>query len=277
MDTIKIKNLIAFANHGVFQEEKKLGQKFLIDIEIKLDTQKSAISKNLEKTVNYGILSQEIDKLFKMESFDLIETCAEEIALFILKTYAMVLETIVEVKKPWAPIGLPLDEVSVKIHRKRNRAFLGLGSNLGDSKLQLEKAREYIESEYTRILNLSDLYKTKAWGYENQPDFLNQVIEIETFLEPHALLEDLQGIENKMGRERKIHWGPRTIDIDILFFNDYQLYDEDLIIPHPYIQERAFVLEPLTEIAPHFIHPVSKKPIRELLKEINEKDSKNQA
>ncbi|MBL7574872.1 dihydroneopterin aldolase / 2-amino-4-hydroxy-6-hydroxymethyldihydropteridine diphosphokinase [Peptoniphilus asaccharolyticus DSM 20463] len=267
MDYIKVSNLIVFANHGVFKEEKTLGQKFVIDINLGLQTQEAALTNDLEKSVHYGFLSQEIQDLFQSKSNDLIETCAEEIAQFILYKYSLVDEVSITVKKPWAPVHLPLDEVLVQITRKRFRCFLGLGSNLGDSLELLNMAYAKIEDNYTKIIKKSSVYTTPAWGLENQPDFKNSVIEIETTYSPQVLLKHLQKIEIDLGRERKIHWGPRTIDIDILFVEDQKIYQDNLIVPHPYIQEREFVLEPLCEIAPHFIHPVLNKSIRNIYDE----------
>lgn len=264
MDSIFIKDIVVFAHHGVFKEEKTLGQKFLIDLKLKMNLQPSAILKDLKKTVHYGVLSNDILQIFKEKSNDLIETCAEEIAIFVLKNYKVVKEVTVCVKKPWAPVNLPLDNVLVEITRKRHRVFLALGSNVGDSYKYLKDAKELIKSEYTTINKESKIYKTKPWGFVMQDDFLNQVIEIETFFESFSLLKEIQKIENKLARERKIHWGPRTIDIDILFFDDEKIYTDDLIIPHPYIEKRAFVLEPLKEIAPFFIHPVLNRSIFDL-------------
>lgn len=264
MDSIFIKDIVVFAHHGVFKEEKTLGQKFLIDLKLKMNLQPSAILKDLKKTVHYGILSNDILQIFKEKSNDLIETCAEEIAIFVLKNYKVVKEVTVCVKKPWAPVNLPLDNVLVEITRKRHRVFLALGSNVGDSYKFLKDAKELIKSEYTTINKESKIYKTKPWGFVMQDDFLNQVIEIETFFESFSLLKEIQKIENKLARERKIHWGPRTIDIDILFFDDEKIYTDDLIIPHPYIEKRAFVLKPLKEIAPFFIHPVLNRSISDL-------------
>lgn len=272
MDSIFISNLIVHANHGVFQEEKNLGQKFLIDLTLNLDTQEAGITENLEKSVHYGVLANEVTELFKSKSNDLIEKCAEEIAVFILTKYDLVKNVNVKIKKPWAPIMLPVDEVLVEINRKRHIAFLGLGSNIGDSEIILKNAIQKINNEYTKVTKKSKLYRTKAWGLEEQPDFLNMAIEIETFYEPLTLLKHLQKIEIDLGRERKIHWGPRTIDIDILFIDNLKIYAENLKVPHPYIEERQFVLEPMCDIAPFYVHPVLNTQIRKLLEKIKGND-----
>ncbi|MBS4749779.1 2-amino-4-hydroxy-6-hydroxymethyldihydropteridine diphosphokinase [Carnobacteriaceae bacterium zg-ZUI78] len=264
MDYIVVSDLLIFANHGVFQEEKTLGQKFYLDLKLGLSTQRAALSNDLTASVHYGELAQHITTLFQQQSYDLIETCAEKIAHFILSTYPIVDEAHVRVKKPWAPITLPVESVYVDIVRKRHRAFLSLGSNIGDSQALLETAIQKLNNTYIKVTKLSSLYRTKAWGLTDQPDFLNQVIEIETFYEPQTLLQHLQNIELELGRERHIHWGPRTIDIDILFYDNQIIYESNLIVPHPYIQERTFVLEPMCDIAPHYIHPILQKPIRNL-------------
>jgi len=135
------------------------------------------------------------------------------------------------------------------------RAFLGLGSNLGDRALYLKEAISALESPTIKILATSRIYETEPWGVMDQPQYWNQVIEIETTLEPRDLLHVCQGIEHQLGRERKVHWGPRTIDIDLLIYDNRSSESEELRLPHPYIEERAFVLAPLREIAPTLVLP----------------------
>ena len=154
-----------------------------------------------------------------------------------------------------------------------NTVFLGLGSNIGDKLNFLKKAVEQINQlENTTVTEISSIYKTPPFGYENQDYFLNCAIKIETDLNHKNLLHLLQNIEIKLGRKRLIKWGPRTIDIDILFFNDEIINEPNLKIPHPYIQERAFVLIPLNDIANDFIHPVLQQDINSLLKNLSIKD-----
>ncbi|WP_373599495.1 2-amino-4-hydroxy-6-hydroxymethyldihydropteridine diphosphokinase [Paraclostridium bifermentans] len=130
-----------------------------------------------------------------------------------------------------------------------NKAYLGLGTNIGDRVNYLSQAIKILDSEKDIIITKkSKLYETKAWGYTNQDDFLNMCIEIETKLNPNELLKKCQNVEKELNRERKIRWGPRTIDVDILFFNDIILQEENLEIPHPRIGERAFVLIPLIDL-----------------------------
>ncbi|MGL4912788.1 MAG: 2-amino-4-hydroxy-6-hydroxymethyldihydropteridine diphosphokinase [Romboutsia sp.] len=130
-----------------------------------------------------------------------------------------------------------------------NRVYLGLGTNMGDRIDYLHNACEILNKhEYINITKKSKIYETKAWGYTDQADFLNMCIEIQTKLDTYELLEVCQHVEETLNRERIIRWGPRTIDVDILFFNDIILNDENLSIPHPRISERAFVIVPLMDL-----------------------------
>lgn len=146
------------------------------------------------------------------------------------------------------------------------RAFLGIGSNLGEREDNLCIAIGRIGEETGGVEVVSSVYETESWGFETDNLFLNMVAKIETFLEPQALLEALLGIEKSMGRVRnKEVYSSRIIDIDILFYEDIILNENELKIPHPHLHERRFVLEPLAEIAPDFIHPVLKKSVFNLL------------
>jgi 2-amino-4-hydroxy-6-hydroxymethyldihydropteridine diphosphokinase len=146
-----------------------------------------------------------------------------------------------------------------------NSTYLLLGSNMGNSTELLSNAIEQIENKIGPLLLQSNLYATAAWGNTSQPDFLNQVIKIATNLQAAETLETILSIEKKMGRIRTVKNAPRIIDIDILFFNNEIINQSDLIVPHPEIQNRRFVLTPLYEIAPQMIHPVLNKTIEQLL------------
>ena len=147
-----------------------------------------------------------------------------------------------------------------------NKAYLLLGSNLGNSKQQLSKAISFIEKEVGRSTRRSGLYITAAWGNTDQPDFLNQVIIVETTLTAVVTIQTILSIEKKMGRVRTEKNAPRIIDIDILFFNKEIINQPGLIIPHPELQNRRFVLIPLNELSANYIHPVSGKTIHQLLR-----------
>ena len=146
-----------------------------------------------------------------------------------------------------------------------HRVFLGLGSNLGNREASLFKAYLEIESRIGNITKKSTIIETPAWGIEDSPNYLNAVIEVQTNLFPLELIGTVLSIEQDLGRVRTEKWASRTIDIDILYFEDWHFSTPSLIIPHPYIQKRAFVLEPLAEIAPDMMHAVFKKSHLELL------------
>jgi len=149
--------------------------------------------------------------------------------------------------------------------------YLALGTNLGDRPANLSAAIETLPLEI-KVIAKSKIYETPPWGYENQPAFLNMAVKCETNLEPESLLKCLKQLEVQLGREQSFHWGPRLIDIDILFYDDLILESESLIIPHPRLRERAFVLVPLADIAPGFVHPVLKETIKELLAGVDTDD-----
>ena len=144
-----------------------------------------------------------------------------------------------------------------------HNAFIGIGSNLGSREGNIRTAIRLIQ-EKCRILSISSLYETEPVGYREQDWFLNCAIELKTELNPKELLDFLQLTEKKLGRVKTIKNGPRTIDLDILFYGDRIINENNLIVPHPRLHERLFALEPLEEISPGFIHPVLRKSISEL-------------
>jgi 2-amino-4-hydroxy-6-hydroxymethyldihydropteridine diphosphokinase len=149
---------------------------------------------------------------------------------------------------------------------KMNKCYLLLGSNLGNSRDQLEEACQHISKRAGDIKKHSSLYQTAAWGKTDQPDFINQVIFVHTMMDAAKLMESILLIEEEMGRHRTERNAPRNIDIDILFFNDSIIDQPHLHIPHPRLPERRFVLVPMNELAPALIHPVLHKSIHQLLR-----------
>jgi len=150
-------------------------------------------------------------------------------------------------------------------------SFIGLGSNLDDRFSYIRKAVELIDASlFCRARKISSIYETRPYGVKNQGNFLNGVVEIETELELHALLNFLKGIEQQLGRRKREKWECREIDLDILFFDDLVYSDEKVTVPHPYIAVRDFVLVPLCEVAPGFIHPGLRKSICEIVLPENE-------
>ena len=141
---------------------------------------------------------------------------------------------------------------------------IGIGSNIGDRQGNCEKAVEALNSKGIKVQKRSSMHETEPWGVKAQGKFINMVVEAETGLSPLELLDVVKGIEQEMGRVDSIKWGPRLIDLDILFYDDMVINMEHLTIPHPLLHEREFVLGPLCEIAPDKIHPVLRKTVVQL-------------
>lgn len=265
MDKIKIKNLECFGNHGVFKEENILGQKFIISATLYIDTLAAVKDDDLNFSVNYGEVCQLISDIVKDNTFKLIETLANTIAMVILNKYNLVKKIKIIVKKPFAPIKFSIDTVSVELKRKKHIAYLSIGSNIGNKEYYLNQAIELLnENESCFVAKISDFIITKPYGYTNQDDFLNGAIEVFTTLDAFELLNTIHEIEKQLGRVRTIHWGPRTIDIDIILFDDEIINTNNLIIPHKEMEKRDFVLIPLKQIAPQKVHPILNKKIIEL-------------
>lgn len=159
-----------------------------------------------------------------------------------------------------------MDTVAIEINRGWHQAFIGLGTNMGDRNQNLTLAIEAIRATPgIEVLTQSTIIETEPWGYTDQDAFLNCVLKIRTTLPPHILMSQLLDIELGLKRERTIHWGPRTIDLDILFYDNLVTDDPHVILPHPRVQERAFVMESMAEIAPYFVHPLLNQRMAEIL------------
>lgn len=152
----------------------------------------------------------------------------------------------------------------------KQEIYIALGSNLGDRLANIRKAIELMKREGIEIIDESSIYETEPVGYREQEWFLNSVIKGGTELSPRRLWKRLEKIEKSMGREREIKWGPRIIDLDILFYENKVLNGKQLQIPHPELHKRKFVLVPLKQIAPKLVHPVLRKTISELLRDLKD-------
>ena len=156
---------------------------------------------------------------------------------------------------------------------KEHTVYLALGSNLGDRLANLKQAIDSLTPQM-EVKARSFVYETPPWGYEDQPKFLNQVVKAKTYLDPEPLLKHLKRLEVALGRQASFPNGPRLIDIDILFYDELILNTPSLVIPHPRLQERGFVLLPLMDISPDLVHPLSRKRVREMVAQSDVRDIK---
>lgn len=269
MDKIIVKDLEVYAFHGVLAEEKRLGQKFIVSLELSVDLQNAAENDKLELTVNYARLCEDTEDFLQKHTFDLIEAAAHHLAVYILEKYTLIEKVKVFIKKPSAPLRNKIKYVATEVERGWIKAFIGIGSNLGDKHKNIENAISILGSKNTtKVTAVSKMYLTKPVGYTDQEDFINGAIEIRTLLAPHQLLDFLLSIEKHLKRERTIHWGPRTIDLDILLYGNQLISDERLVVPHPRMHKRLFAVKPMCDIAPYILHPLLGKRMLELKEQL---------
>ena len=271
MDKIKIKRLEVFAYHGVFPEENEKGQKFIISATLFCETRKAGLIDDLTKSIHYGEVSHMMEKFIRKNMFQLIETVVERLAEKMLIEIPRLKKVKLELEKPEAPIGLPLETVSIEIEREWHTAYISLGSNIGDKNTFLEAGVEILaDTKGCIVEKVSEFIVTEPYGGVKQEEFLNGVLKLRTLLSPEELLSKLQEIEQENGRERSIRWGPRTLDLDIILYDDIVIDNEKLSIPHIEMHKRSFVLEPLAQIAPHLRHPLYGETIVEMLDELKQ-------
>ncbi len=271
MDEIRIDNLEVYAYHGVFPEENKKGQLFFVNMVLYTDIRKAGLEDELTLSTHYGEVCHFVSDWMQKHTCKLIETVAENIAREVLMEFPLVEALDVEIRKPQAPIGLPFESVSVKIHRGWHTAYVAIGSNLGDKDKYLQDAIQGLaDHEQIVVTQTSSLITTEPYGGVEQDSFLNGMVEIKTLLTPHELLDYLHELEQLAGRERIVRWGPRTLDLDIVFYDKLIMEDDVLIIPHVDMENRDFVLKPMVELNPNLRHPILNKTMKQLLDALGE-------
>lgn len=275
MDRIRVDNLEVFCNHGVYKEENVLGQKFLVSADLFLSVRKAGLSDALEDSVSYGEVCRLVEKEMKKQNDKLLERVAERLAGKLLLAFSPVKKIKIEIKKPWAPVMMHMEYASVTIERGWHRVYVGAGSNMGDRYQFLKEASKKLRGD-ERIKNFREasIIETEPWGYVEQPSFLNTVFSFDTLYEPEELLIRLQKAEQEAGRKREVHWGPRTLDLDILLYDDMVTDNPELVIPHPELTNRLFVLEPLVELHPYGVHPLFRRRFKEYMQELREDNNK---
>lgn len=265
MDKIIISRLNVFCNHGVFEEENINGQNFYVSAEIGIDALKPGKSDELSDSVNYAEICTIITDWMKSNTCNLIETVAHNLAIMILEYSEFVKSVKIRIDKPEAPIGLPFDTVAVEIERSWHTAYIATGSNMGDSMSIIQNAVvELNETPGIIVVDESPLVYTEPYGGVKQDDFLNGCVCIKTRLTPQELLDELHRIESNAGRTREIHWGPRTLDLDIIFYDEIVMHTKDLTIPHVDMANRLFVLEPMMNLAPYAYNPVTGMTVEQM-------------
>lgn len=273
MDQLRISGLRIRANHGVYPEETRLGQDFYVNAVLYADIRPAGLADDLSLSTDYGEVCRFLTCFLREHTYKLIEAAAEQAVRALLLAFPRVRAVDLELCKPQAPIGLPFENVSVAIHRGWHRVYIALGSNLGDRQRYLQDAIDGLKAlPDLRGIRCSALRETPPYGGVEQGSFLNGVLEAETLLAPQELLDALHRLEEAAHRERLVHWGPRTLDLDLLFYDEQIIHTETLTVPHPDLQNRDFVLVPLVELAPWCWHPLLRKTAAQLLEEWKERN-----
>lgn len=271
MAYIEIKGLKIFAHHGVLDFEKNNGQEFFVDIAFKLNIDEASNNDDLNKTVNYALVAQTVYDFTTINSFDLIETLSDRLAAKLLSEFGLMEEVTVCVHKPNAPINLDFEDVSVTVNKKWSDAYIAVGSNLGDKEKYITDAIDLLNKRNNiKVIKSSKLIVTKPYGGVKQDDFVNGAVYIKTFLTPQKLLDVLHEVEAKANRKREIHWGPRTLDLDIIFYEGVVMNTDTLTIPHIDMQNRMFVLEPLMELCPSYLNAITNKTVYQMYQELKD-------
>ena len=255
--------------HGVNPEEKVEPQRFVFSAQLDFDLTEAAETDDVDKTVSYAAVCKVIKAFFGESSRDLVETLALGAARRIMLAFPRLVRAAVIVAKPDAPMKGKFDSVGVTAEVKRSVAYVGMGSSLGDRHAYLDKAKELIRED-PLVLSVRESARTETapYGGAAKNAFINSALRVETLHTPEGLLGLLMRVERECGRTREVHWGDRTLDLDLLLFGDEVRSEGDLILPHPEMTRREFVLAPLADIAPHAVHPLCGKRVSELLSEL---------
>lgn len=251
---IEIKDLTIEATHGVFESEKTTKQPFVFNIVLDVNFLNAAKTDDLTKTISYCDIMNDVKEFATTNTFNLIETLSYRCALMLLKKYRQIEKINLSVSKPEAPFDMQFKTVQTTTILSWHKVYLSLGSNLGNKEALLKRAVKLLNKEdEIEVKATSDFYKNPPYGGVATEEFVNMAVEIDTTLNPYDLLNKIHEIEKALGRQRTVRWGNRTIDIDIIFYDDLHMNEKDLTIPHKDYRNRDFVLVPLSQIAPHLV------------------------
>ena len=256
-DRIVLRGLVARGRHGVLPQERRDGQDFVVDATLELDVRGAAATDDLARTVHYGELAEALADVVRGEPVDLVETLAERLARVCVAD-PRVEAAEVTVHKPAAPIAERFADVAVTVRRSRTELLppprdgvLALGANLGDRAATLDAAvAELAATPGIEVVGVSPVVETDPVGGPEQPAYLNAVVAIRGTLTPHALLAACLAVEQRHGRERRVRWAARTLDVDVVTYGGLVLSTPDLVLPHPRAATRAFVLAPWAALDP---------------------------
>ncbi len=263
MDRITLTGLVARGHHGVFEHERRDGQDFIVDVVLELDLRGAAATDDLARTVHYGELADALADDVRGEPVDLLEALAERLLRTCLADPRVEAAQVV-VHKPQAPIAETFADVAVAVRRTRAEVFppprdgvLALGTNLGEREATLASAvADLAGTPGLEVVAVSPVVETAPVGGPPQPDYLNAVVAVRSTLTPHALLAACLAVERRHGRERRVRWAARTLDVDVVTYGGVVLDSPDLVLPHPRAAHRAFVLAPWAALDPRARLPV---------------------
>jgi 2-amino-4-hydroxy-6-hydroxymethyldihydropteridine diphosphokinase/dihydroneopterin aldolase len=262
--------LEVFGRHGVTDEERERGQTFLFDVQFEVSD--AALSDRLEDAVDYNEVAACVREVSERHTYSLLEALAAAVADEIVARLGVARVRVRVRKRDVQPAGLEVEFTGATVQRPaRTRAFVGLGSNLGDREANLRAASTKLgDMPRTTVASVSEFRDTEPVGVRDQPRFLNGAVALETELPPRTLLECLLAIERSLGRDRAgvPPGGPRTIDLDLLLYGAARIDEPGLQVPHPRLCERAFVLEPLAELDPALQVP-GEGPVEALLAKLD--------
>lgn len=272
-EKIKISNLKVFSHVGVFEQEKKEGQFFVLNLEFEINDEFDLKNDNLKNTVNYCAVVEFVENFIEKSNFNLLETLAKELLKNLLLEFKLIKLAEIEIwkenLKEFKQKNHVFSKIAVYKKLKWHSAFLAIGSSLGNKEQFINFAIENLKQcDEIKLIKQSKTMQSKPYGNVAQNEFLNVVVEINSIKTPNELLNFCLEIEKKANRKREKKWADRTLDIDILFYENLIINETNLTIPHADLKNRIFFLKPMNEIAPNFVHPLNLKTIKELLKDL---------